>query len=278
MRGLTRSNTISKMPAVITYGIPMRAATVCVLAFAGAMLTAEASFAQHNTAQDIDDGGRVFRNTCANCHGPDGNEVAGIDLGRGIFRRAKTDQDLVQIIRNGVPGTAMPASEMPVAQAEQVVAYLRSVAATKRSVTAPGDVDRGKDLFHNKGACTACHRVDGVGARLGPDLSDIGRLRRAVELETSLVDPGKEILYNNRTYKVVTKDGSTVTGRLLNLDSFNVLMLDSKEQLRSFEKANLRDYGFVDVSPMPSYKEKLNAQELADVVSYLVSLKGKVTP
>jgi cytochrome c oxidase cbb3-type subunit III len=234
--------------------------------------------AQHNTAQDIDDGGRVFKNTCANCHGPDGNEVAGIDLGRGVFRRAKTDQDLVQIIRSGVPGTAMPASDMSVAQAEQVVAYLRSVAASKRSATASGDAARGNDLFHGKGACTTCHRVDGVGARLGPDLSDIGRLRRAAELETSLVEPGKEILYTNRTYKVVTKDGATVTGHLLNLDSFTVLMLDSKEQLRSFEKANLRDFGFIDVSPMPSYKEKLNAQELADVVSYLVSLKGKVTP
>jgi putative heme-binding domain-containing protein len=240
--------------------------------------TGAALVAQHNTAQDIDDGGRVYRNTCANCHGPDGNEVAGIDLGRSVFKRAKTDQDLVQIIRSGVPGTGMPASDMPVAQAEQIVAYLRSVAASKRSATASGDVDRGNGLFHGKGACATCHRVDGVGARLGPDLSEIGRLRRAIELETSLVDPGKEILYTNRMYKVVTKDGVTVTGHLLNLDSFTVQMLDTKEQLRSFEKANLRDYGIVDVSPMPSYKEKLNAQELADVVSYLVSLKGKVTP
>src|SRR5262247_2935156 len=137
------------MPANFICGIPfMRAATVCsLLAIAGALVAGGPLLAQHSTAQDIDDGGRVFRNTCANCHGPDGNEVAGIDLGRGIFRRAKTDQDLVQIIRNGVPGTAMPASEMPVAQAEQIVAYLRSVAATKRSVTAAGDVDRGKDLF-----------------------------------------------------------------------------------------------------------------------------------
>jgi cytochrome c oxidase cbb3-type subunit III len=234
--------------------------------------------AQHNTAQDIDDGGRVFRNTCANCHGPDGNEVAGIDLGRAVFKRAKTDEDLVQIIRSGVPGTGMPASDMPVAQAEQIVAYLRSVAATKRSATASGNIDRGNDVFHGKGACTTCHRVDGAGARLGPDLSDIGRLRRALELETSIVEPGKEILYTNRMYKVVTKDGATVTGRLLNLDSFTVLMLDTKEQLRSFEKAGLRDFGFVDTSPMPSYKDKLNTQELADLVSYLVSLKGKVTP
>jgi putative heme-binding domain-containing protein len=254
----------------------MRAATVCsVLAIAGTLLARGPLLAQHNTAQDIDDGGRVFRNTCANCHGPDGDEVAGIDLGRGVFRRAKTDQDLIQIIRSGVAGTAMPASDMPVAQAEQIVAYLRSVASTKRSASAAGNLDRGKALFDGKGSCGTCHRVNGAGARLGPDLSNIGQLRKAVELETSVVDPGKEVLHTNRTYRVVTKGGATVTGRLLNLDSFTVQMLDTKEQLRSFEKANLRDFGFVEASPMPSYKEKLNSQELADVVSYLVSLKGK---
>jgi putative heme-binding domain-containing protein len=183
---------------------------------------------------------------------------------------------LIQIIRTGVAGTAMPASDMSVAQAEQVVAYLRSVASTKRSTSAAGNFDRGKALFDGKGACGTCHRVNGIGARLGPDLTNIGQLRQAVELETSVVDPGKEILYSNRTYRVVLKDGSAVTGHLLNLDSFTVLMLDSKETLRSFDKATLRDFGFVDASPMPSYKDKLTAQELADVVSYLVSLKGKV--
>jgi len=254
----------------------MRATVCSLLAIAGALLAGGPLLAQHSTAQDIDDGGRVFRNTCANCHGPDGDEVAGIDLGRGVFRRAKSDQDLVQIIRSGVPGTAMPASDMPVAQAEQIVAYLRSVAATKRSASAAGDLDRGRALFDGKGACGTCHRVNGIGSRLGPDLSNIGQLRRAVELETSVVDPGKEILYNNRTYRVVLKDGTAVTGRLLNLDSFTILMLDSKETLRSFDKASLRDFSFVDASPMPSYKDKLTAQELADVVSYLVSLKGKV--
>jgi putative heme-binding domain-containing protein len=233
---------------------------------------------QHETASDIEDGGRVFRDTCANCHGPDGDEVTGIDLGRNVFRRAKTDQDLIQIIRNGIPGTAMPATNFAEAQAVQVVAYLRSVAATKRSASGLGVVDRGRAVFEGKGACSTCHRVNASGGRLGPDLSNIGQLRRSAELEASLVDPGAEILATNRTYRVVSRDGVTTTGRLLNLDSFTVQMLDSKEQLRSFEKSKLRDYGFVDQSPMPSYRDKLSAQELADLVSYLVSLKGRVTP
>ena len=243
-----------------------------------ALLAGRSASAQHDTAKDIDDGGRVYRDTCANCLGPDGNEVAGIDLGRGVFRRASSDADLIRTIRNGIPGTAMPATNFGEEQAAQVVAYLRSVAASKRSGSGVGVVDRGKAVFEGKGACATCHRVNAAGARLGPDLTNIGQLRRAAELEASLVDPGGEILAPNRTYRVVTREGVETRGRLLNLDSFTVQMLDTKENLRSFDKAKLREFGFVDASPMPSYRDKLSGQELADVVSYLVSLKGKVNP
>jgi len=78
--------------------------------------------AQHATAFDIEDGGRAFRNTCANCHGPDGDQIAGIDLGRAQFRRPLSDQELAGIIRNGIPNTPMPATNMSDAQATKVVA------------------------------------------------------------------------------------------------------------------------------------------------------------
>jgi putative heme-binding domain-containing protein len=232
--------------------------------------------AQHETAFDVEDGGRVFRQSCANCHGPDGDEIAGIDLARGQFNTAKTDEDLVRIIQKGVPGTPMPATNMSEEQAKRVVAYLRSVATSKRSVSAAGDAARGKLIFDGKGACASCHRVGGVGSRVGPDLSRIGQQRRATDLEHSLLDPAAEVLPTGRFYRVVTKDGATVTGRLLNIDTFTVQVIDTKEQLRSFVKASLREHGFIP-TPMPSYRTTLNTQELADVVSYLVSLKGRVT-
>jgi putative heme-binding domain-containing protein len=257
----------------------MRLMNACLLTLAIGVACAGASLrAQHDTAADIEDGGRVFQNTCANCHGPDGDGIAGIDLGRGQFRRALSDQELTGIIRNGIPGTPMPAGNFSEEQAARVVAYLRSVAATKRSSSAAGDTSRGHGVFDGKGTCTTCHRVNGTGSRLGPDLSDIGQKRRAVDLERSLVEPDAEVLGTSRFYRVVMKDGATVTGRLLNLDTFTVQLLDSKEQLRSFVKSDLREHGFVEKSPMPSYKDKLTTQELADIVSYLVSLKGKVTP
>ena len=72
----------------------------------------------------------------------------------------------------------------------------------------------------------------------------------------------------------VTKQGETITGRLLNVDTFTVQILDSKERLLSFQRSDLRESGFVNESPMPSYRGKLSTQELADVVAYLLSLKG----
>jgi mono/diheme cytochrome c family protein len=53
-----------------------------------------------------------------------------------------------------------------------------------------------------------------------------------------------------------------------------VQLLDSTEHLASFRKSDLREYAFVPNSPMPSYKDKLSSQELADVISYLSSLRG----
>src|SRR5688572_23331586 len=237
-------------------------------------ISASAYAQQHETAADIEDGGRVFRSSCANCHGQDGDQVPGVDLSRGQFKRAQTDQDLIGIIQKGIPGTGMPATNFNTEQAARVVAYLRSVAASKRGGSVAGDAVRGKTLFDGKGGCGSCHRVGLAGSRVGPDLSAIGLQRRAVELEQSLLEPDADVQITNRTYRVVAKDGSVTTGRLLNIDSFTVQLLDSKEQLRSFTKSDLRDHGFV-ASPMPSFKARLSAQEIADVVGYLVTLKDR---
>jgi quinoprotein glucose dehydrogenase len=129
-------------------------------------------------------------------------------------------------------------------------------------------------LFEGKGACVTCHRADSVGSRSGPDLSAIGALRRAANLEQSILQPDAEILPQNRYYRIVTSDGTAVTGRLLNRDTFSVQLIDSTEHIRSFLISNLREHGFVEKSTMPSYADKLTPQEVADLVSYLGSLKG----
>ena len=249
---------------------------ICILAF---LFVPVALSAQHEyPATDVENGGRLFLASCAACHGPDGNAVAGVDLSRGQFRRATSDEDLVRIIRTGIPNTGMPPNNISEVNAGNIVAYLRTIAAETRSTSAPGDPGRGRAIFEGKGGCTTCHRVSGNGSRSGPDLTDVGGQRRAADLERSIVDPGAAVLPNHRSFRVVTREGAEVTGRLLNHDLFTVQLLDSKEQLRSFQKSALREHAFVDGSPMPSYRDRLSTEELSDLVGYLVSLRGRVTP
>jgi putative heme-binding domain-containing protein len=156
---------------------------------------------------------------------------------------------------------------------------IAAAAASGQSATEslpPGNETSGAATVSGKGKCATCHRIHTVGSRYGPDLTDIGAIRTPDQLKIALLDPDAEILPENRTYRVVTKEGETIVGRLLNHDTFQVLLRDMKDQLRSFQKAELREHGFVERSPMPSYRTTLSPQELADVIAYLSTLKGVV--
>ena len=248
----------------------MRAVAVCIVIFAAGTLPAQRNY----TAGDVEDGRQLYLANCAICHGAEGDSVPGVDLAHGRYRRATSDEGLMEIIKSGIPGTAMPPHRFYNYQLSLLVTYLRFVASTARSTAGTGDALHGKAVFEGKGACLECHRVNGSGSRVGPDLSDIGALRRAVELERSILDPDAEVLPQNRYVRVMTRDGDSASGRLLNQDGFLVQLLDSKERLVSFSRSNLTEFAIVDKSPMPSSRGKLSTQELADLVSYLASLKG----
>ena len=247
------------------------------VALAAVLLVPGAASAQHETAADLLDGERAYRDRCANCHGPNGDLVPGINFSQGQFRRPMTDAELSRIIRQGIPNTPMPASNVTEQQAAQIVAYLRSLAAGKPAVAIAGDAARGRTLFDSKGKCASCHSIGGIGGRLGPDLSNVGAARRAPDLERALLEPQAAVQPDHRFYRVVLADGTTVTGRLLGHDTFMVRLIDTREQLRSFEKSALKSHGFVE-SPMPSYKNTLTPQEVADLVSYLSSLRTQPEP
>jgi len=168
----------------------------------------------------------------------------------------------------------MPPNNFSDFQSLTIVAYLHSIAAATAASTSGGDPAHGKAIYDGKGGCASCHRILGEGSRTGPDLSDIGNLRLAGELERSIAEPDAEILAQNRTFRAVTKEGATITGTLLNEDKYSVQLLDSTGRLVSLRRANLKESGVLERSPMPSYKDKLSKSELADLVSYLGSLKG----
>ena len=217
-------------------------------------------------------GERLYMENCSDCHGPEGDAVANVDLGHGRFRRATTDPELIGIVLRGIPNTTMPPHNFSEAEAAAIVRFLREKAS--RAAATAGNAANGRTLFTGKGNCASCHRVAGAGSRLGPDLSDIGRLRNSTDIERAIVDPDSMIVPSNRFVRLVMRDGATITGRLLNQDTFNVQLLDSKEQLRTLQRADLKDFAFIDKSPMPAFRDKLTAGEIGDLVSYLVSLQG----
>ncbi|HYL38215.1 MAG TPA: c-type cytochrome [Bryobacteraceae bacterium] len=241
-----------------------------LIATMGAGLLLAQDHAGFSPGQDTEAGAQLFFANCSNCHGVDGATVPGVDLGRNKFKTASTDEDLMRIVINGVPGTGMPPTNLPREYASNIVAYLRSLVVP--TVFNGGDARRGHDLFTTKG-CTNCHRVLGTGSRTAPDLSEIGSMRKPKELEQSILDPDADIKPNNRTFKAVTRDGATITGRVINRDTFTFQVIDSKERLLMLEKADLREFSFSEKSAMPSFKDRLAPAEVADLVTYLMSLK-----
>jgi putative heme-binding domain-containing protein len=224
---------------------------------------------------DIAYGSRLYDAQCTTCHGANGDGVGGVDLKSGRFRNAISDQDLVRVITTGIQGTGMLAFKLDPSEITGIIAYLRNMNSFDRGSVKAGDAGRGRAVVEGKGGCARCHRVGPQGSRVAPDLSDIGVARSPGSLLRSLTDPTSQMMPINRPVRIVTRDGTVVNGRRLNEDTYTVQLLDDHEKLVSLVKSDLREYTILTASPMPSYRDTLTADELADVVAYLLTLKGR---
>ena len=251
---------------------------VALVGLSAARLLAQQPPQQHAgeyAAADIQFGATVYTAQCTQCHGPTGDQVAGVDLRSGRFRNVTSDDDLRRIVTQGIAGTSMPGRRLDENEIRGIVAYVRNMRDYNSGVVAAGDVSRGQALFDGKGQCLNCHQVGTRGSHKGPDLSDIGSSRNVGFLQQSLMDPTSRMMPINRPVRIVTKDGRTINGRRLNEDTFTVQLIDEQERMLSLAKADLREYTILKASPMPSFTNTFNSQEMADVVAYLASLKGK---
>ena len=223
---------------------------------------------------DVEFGVRLYNANCVRCHAESGDAVAGVDLRTGTYGRADSDAALMALIRRGIPDTAMPPNDFSRAELTGLVAYLRTMRDFDLRDVTLGDEARGRTLFTGKGACSSCHRVNGQGPRTAPDLSDIGVIRTAANVQESLLDPSGSMLPVNRPVRAVLSDGTVLTGPRLNEDTYTIQLIDQSERLRSLEKSALRELVAVTTSPMPPATDVLDEQEVADVLAYLLSLKG----
>lgn len=224
------------------------------------------------TSEAIAAGGRVYVQQCALCHGPQGDTVDGINLRRGVFRTVNSDEDLRRVISDGAAQGRMPAFSLREDELSGVVAYIRAGFDPDGVAVRIGDPARGRALFQGKGECASCHRVNGVGPRTAPDLSEIGLLRTPASLQMNLLDPAAALLPINRPVRIVTRSEETVVGRRLNEDTYTVQVIDSQERLRSLLKTDIVSY---EISDEPSKQPTtLSSDEVADVIGYLLTLRG----
>jgi putative heme-binding domain-containing protein len=223
---------------------------------------------------DIEAGSRLYATQCVACHGPNGDMITGIDLRRGLFKTAVTDEDLTRVLKTGRPDSGMPAFALLQPQeVTGIVAFIRAGFDASASVKL-GDPARGQALFSGKGNCASCHRVNGKGPRLASDLTEIGAIRTPASLQRMLLDPARYLIPANRSVAAVTRDGKTIRGRRLNEDTYTVQIIDESEHLVSLSKSDLRTLQMIPTSAMPSYEKTLSADEMADLIAYLLTLKG----
>jgi len=227
------------------------------------------------SAADIAAGAKTFRSHCSPCHGINGEGGRGPNLASGRFYHGSSDKALLETISNGIPGTEMPGLFYSPDRIRQIVAYIRSLnAATARSLT--GDAARGAVIFRNKG-CPQCHRVNGEGGRLGPDLTRIGEMRSPDYLRRAIIDPGADVPQGYKVFRCTDQSGKQYEGFIMNEDTYSVQFIDMSEELHSMLKSELKDYHIEKTSKMPSYKGALSASELQDLVAWLSSLRLRRT-
>src|SRR5262245_17666981 len=98
-----------------------------MIAILWALLALQVSTQDHPgqySASDIERGARLYAGQCALCHGLNGDLIAAVDLRRGRFRRATTDEDLARVIRSGLPDAGMPAFTFQQPEMDGLVAFI----------------------------------------------------------------------------------------------------------------------------------------------------------
>jgi cytochrome c oxidase cbb3-type subunit 3 len=225
-------------------------------------------------AQAISNGSAMFRNRCSGCHGPDAHGYLAPDL-TGFWAAGGTDARMFDIVRRGVPGTDMIGFDpQRVLDKDiwQTLAYIRTLSAVP-AVAPTGDVGNGERIFRSN--CGSCHRVNGRGGQLGPDLSRIGSARPRAGLMSKVRGSSDFIKAGYEPVTLVTRTGDRIRGVRKNEDEFSIQIMDLRERLQGYLKADLAEFTIDKQSVMPVYDPgRLNDHDLDDLLRYLTSLRG----
>ncbi len=143
-----------------------------------------------------------------------------------------------------------------------------------------GQADRGREVFFKGGTttCASCHRVQGRGQWVGPDLSTIGSKYGKDELLRSILNPSAAIGYNYRSLVVAQNDGQVITGLMVE-DTPEKLVLKTSEGKRvTLRPTEIEARKMAEISLMPEgLAQAMQEQDLVNLLTYLTTLKQPVS-
>ncbi|OWK43658.1 PQQ-dependent sugar dehydrogenase [Fimbriiglobus ruber] len=139
-----------------------------------------------------------------------------------------------------------------------------------------GDAGRGKELFQaQKTQCITCHKIDGQGNEVGPDLSAIAKTRSREDLLESILDPSRRVEPQWTAYVLKTHDGRAVTGLLVRKDGKEVVLRDAQNKETHVAADNVESLRPARDSLMPAgLFADLTAQQAADLLAFLANRKN----
>jgi len=159
----------------------------------------------------------------------------------------------------------------------QKVKRLGTVIRAEGLLATKGDAARGKDVFFKTTGlqCATCHKVQGQGGQVGPDLSDVGKRLSKRQILESILDPSKDIDPKYAAYIVEVDDGRQLSGLI-------VERTDKELTVRDPQGKDTKVLLTKVVSQIPSKKSlmpdqllrDLTAEQAADLLTFLESLKG----
>jgi putative heme-binding domain-containing protein len=219
-----------------------------------------------------------FRARCADCHGMDARGARGPDITE-VWASGRSDNGLFRTIRLGVPNTEMPPirGDRPTDDdIWRILAYLRTLAAPAPTDAPKGNAQNGERLFRVH--CASCHRADGRGGRLGPDLSRVGVSRARSTLTRQIRGAVEELGRGYEPVTIVAPGGRLVHGVKKNEDLFSVQIMDTGERIQGYLREDLKTVTNEKKSAMPPFDtDKLSPSDLEDILAYLATLRGAPT-
>jgi putative heme-binding domain-containing protein len=201
-----------------------------------------------------------------------------LSLLRAVDRKLLPKESGAFVVQKATRRTEIPVRDLfeKFLPEEQRVKRLGSMVRPEQILRLTGDEARGRRIFfETEGVqCKNCHRVQKTGREVGPDLDQIGKKYNSGQLLESILEPSKFIDPKYVSYLVETKGGRLHTGLLVKKDGSEVVLKDAEDKTIRIPAGEVERLAGQRASLMPELQVRdLTAQQVADLVAYLGSLK-----